>query len=175
MVVRKRLKISGPALVFITTTVTDWLPIFEKEQAALIAINQLKETAEFYGVSVIGYVLMPSYLHALLGFSDISELSKFVQGFKSLTSRKLKRNYLGQFKTKLNAGGKFRLWKQRFDDIIITSQEQFEIKLDYIHHNPVKAGLAKNAIDWKYSSASDWLDGNPGLIEIDKDYKWMQD
>ena len=53
---------------------------------------------------------------------------------------------------------------------MIHSDELFRVKLDYIHNNPVKAGLAKRAIDWPYSSARDWLGNGGSLLEIDKNF-----
>lgn len=47
--------------------------------------------------------------------------------------------------------------------------------MEYIHNNPVKEGLVIKAGDWLYSSAKDWLTDSSGLIEIDKDYKWLND
>jgi len=45
--------------------------------------------------------------------------------------------------------------------------------MDYIHNNPVKAGLVASAVDWKYSSAVDWLTDKDGLAKIDKEYHWL--
>jgi len=66
------------------------------------------------------------------------------------------------------------LWKPRFDDIVIKSEKQFRIKLDYIHNNPVKSGFVISPTDWRFSSAGDWLDMQPGLIPIDKEYGWLE-
>ena len=62
---------------------------------------------------------------------------------------------------------------RRFDDLIIYSEKQLRIKLEYIHNNPVRAGLTENALDWKYSSAVDWLSDKKGMIDIVKDYSWL--
>jgi len=43
----------------------------------------------------------------------------------------------------------------------------FEEKLNYIHFNPVKAKMVKKPEDYLFSSARYWIDGNPGLLEID--------
>lgn len=45
----------------------------------------------------------------------------------------------------------------RFDDLVIVSQKQFGIKLNYIHENPVRKELVTNAVEWKWSSAKFWL------------------
>ena len=92
MVVRKRLSIKGPALVFATTTVVEWLPILTKKEVADIIISELNATLITYDVSLISYVIMPSHFHAILGFKAIENLSKFMQCFKSITSKKITPN-----------------------------------------------------------------------------------
>jgi putative transposase len=173
MAVRKRLKLTGRALIFVTTTVVDWLPVFDTEALAHTVLDQLRETSNHYQVSLVGYVLMPSHFHALMGFRHVEQLSKFMQSFKILSSKRIKELDLGTFHDQLWHNGNFRLWKPRFDDLVITSEKQFKIKLDYIHNNPIKAGLATRACDWRYSSASEWLCDRPCMIKVDKEFSWM--
>ncbi|MDD4051147.1 MAG: transposase [candidate division Zixibacteria bacterium] len=175
MVIRKRLEISGPAMVFVTTTVTGWTPVFTLPETGKVVLEQLKETLTFYGISLVGYALMPTHLHMILGLPKVEELSRFVQTFKSLSSRRVKELEIGAMAEKLNIQGEFRLWKPRFDDVVIFSEKQFRIKLDYIHNNPVKAGLVNRPTDWPFSSASQWFQDNPGLIAIDKQFMWLHE
>ncbi|SYZ74505.1 conserved hypothetical protein [Candidatus Zixiibacteriota bacterium] len=172
MVLRRRLQKDGPSVIFVTTTVADWKPIFSNETNADICLNQLNECLSFFDVSLIGYVLMPDHLHLLLALQEARLISKFMQRFKGLTSVKIK-----EIRNIINNGPDqhtFRLWRPRFDDIIIVSEEQFRIKLNYIHQNPVRAGLVLDEIDWKYSSARDWLSDRAGPLRIDKDYEWTR-
>ena len=168
MVVRKRLDISGPAIVFVTTTVFKWKPILTKEKVAGIVIKELQNTQVLYEMNFISYVIMPSHIHLLLGFHDISKLSKFVQTFKSITSRQTMRLSLKELQE-----NDYKLWKPRFDDLIVNSEKQLKIKMEYIHNNPVKAGFVEHAEDWTYSSAVDWLTARRGLLSIDKEYQWL--
>ena len=62
---------------------------------------------------------------------------------------------------------------RRYDDLIIISDKQFRIKLEYIHNNPVKAGLVTTAIEWPYSSARDWLTNEEGVIKVDRFFSWQ--
>ncbi|MEW6411158.1 MAG: transposase [Candidatus Zixiibacteriota bacterium] len=173
MVVRKRLAITGRALAFLTTTAYQWTPIFGEGIVAKVVVNKLREATEHFRVSVVGYVLMPSHLHMLLGFPKIAGLSRFMQSFKILSSKAVKidvpQDHLAPFMT--TSG--FRLWKPRFDDLIVTSDRQFRIKLEYIHNNPVRAGLVTRAEEWRFSSASDWLLGKTGPLPVDKRCEWL--
>jgi putative transposase len=173
MGVRKRANITGPALVYITTTVKDWRPIFDDYKLAATVVNQLGGAAEFYRVTIAGYVLMPSHLHTLLGFRYIEKLSQFMQGFKILSSKKIKGMLSESDRARFTRKGKFRFWMHRFDDVIIISEKQFRIKLEYIHNNPVKSGLVRNPCDYQFSSAMDWLAGTAGLLPIDKEFSWL--
>jgi len=168
MVVRKRLKIEGASLAFVTTTATDWAQVFNLPSAAIVTLQELGTTLAQFQASLSGYVLMPSHIHMLVGLPEIFRLSEFVQTFKSISSRRLKEIDLQEFLSAFERDGKFRLWKPRFDDLIITSEKQFRIKLEYIHNNPVKAGLVARPSDWPYSSACDWLEDRSGLLPIDK-------
>ncbi len=170
MPVRKRADIKGRAVVFITTAVTKWKPIFHNDALSRTILNQLEESAQYFDVSIIGYVLMPSHFHALLGFNQIEKLSKFMQTFKSLSSRKIKEIISDKLKKEFFGEGKFNLWRPRFDDLIITSNEQFNVKLNYIHNNPVKDGLIKRSTDWSYSSAKDWLTDSNSIVKVDKSF-----
>ena len=165
MVVRKRLAITGPAIAFVTTTVFEWKPVLTQDNVCDIIIKELRTTQSLFQMSIISYVIMPSHIHLLLGFQNISELSKYFQTFKSITSRQIK-----QLRLKDLIENDYKLWKPRFDDLIVSSDKQFKVKMEYIHNNPVKAGLVQRAEDWLYSSAVDWLTDRKGLLKVDKEF-----
>lgn len=174
MVVRKRLPIRGQALVFVTTTVADWLPVFGDPHLAVVIMDKLQSSAKHFSVAVVGYVLMPSHLHMLLGFPQIERLSRFMQSFKILSAKAVKQSRRTEITQRLWHDGAFRLWKPRFDDLVIVTDQQLRIKLNYIHENPVKAGLVSSPCDWPYSSAPDWLSDKRGPVDVDKDFRWME-
>ena len=175
MVIRKRLPITGQAMVFVTTTVTEWTPVFANETCARAVLQELHGTVLHNRLSLCSFVVMPSHLHVLLGFKELELLSKIMQEFKSLSARRLRPILPPEFVGALDRVGGYQFWKPRFDDLIIWSEKQFRIKVDYIHRNPVKAGLVVTAADYIYSSARDWLLNEPGLIPIDKEWAWLED
>ena len=58
------------------------------------------------------------------------------------------------------------VWQDRYHDFNVYSDKKIEEKLVYMHNNPVKAELVKEATDWMYSSARFWLLGKPVGIPI---------
>ena len=52
------------------------------------------------------------------------------------------------------------LWQRRYYCFEIYSEAKLEEKLRYIHLNPVRAGLVEKTVDWKWSSARWYEQGN---------------
>ena len=52
----------------------------------------------------------------------------------------------------------FRLWQHGFYDFNIFSDEKLLEKLDYIHSNPVRAGLVLSPRDYKWSSYKEYFE-----------------
>lgn len=55
----------------------------------------------------------------------------------------------------------------RYATMINTHQPELEypqICFDYIHQNPVKVGLVKNAVDWEFSSCRDYIGLRNGTL-----------
>lgn len=173
MPVRTRPNLHSPGLFFVTATVVDWTRVFERPDVAVTVLEQFAETSRLCEVSIVGYVLMPSHLHALVALKDGSSLSVYMQAFKSLSSRKIKEMEIGEYREILYRSGRYIFWRRGFDDLLIRSEKQFRMKLAYIHNNPVKAGLVAEAVNYPYSSARDWLGVGRGTIEIDKEFTWL--
>ena len=65
------------------------------------------------------------------------------------------------------------IWMPRFDDLAIYTEKQFRTKLNYIHNNPVKAGLVSKVTEYEFSSAVDWLQGRrSGSVVTDVSIVW---
>lgn len=63
------------------------------------------------------------------------------------------------------------IWHREYWDRYIRDNHHFQQAVDYIHQNPVKAGLIAKAEDWPYSSArfnneKKITDRNPGNANL---------
>lgn len=59
----------------------------------------------------------------------------------------------------------YQFWQQDNHPIELTNNFMMDQKLNYIHNNPVKAGIVENPADYLYGSARIY-EGEPGLIDI---------
>lgn len=69
---------------------------------------------------------------------------------------------------KNSRNSKYQFWQQDNQTKIIYTPEFAIQKLEYIHNNPVEAGLVEKAEEYLYSSAIDYYYGKQcGLIKIE--------
>ena len=59
----------------------------------------------------------------------------------------------------------FQLWQQNNHTIELTDDRHCHNTLDYIHENPVLAGIVEKAEDYLYSSARNYF-GMKGMIDV---------
>jgi REP element-mobilizing transposase RayT len=173
MVIRKRLNLSDPALFFVTTTIREWTPIFNSRETLLSMREQLGRSITYHEASLVGYVIMPSHLHLLVGLRHPDRLPLFMEQLKSLSSRLMYPLLNSDHLAKIGNRNSKSIWMPRYDELVVVSEEQFQIKLKYFHQNPVKSGLVEIAEAWEYSSAGDWLFDRAGALPIDKEYTWL--
>jgi REP element-mobilizing transposase RayT len=97
---------------------------------------------------LLAWCIMPNHVHVLI--EPQAELGRIVQSWKSYTGRWAmgKNAELG-----LGVPGK-SFWMREYWDRYIRDQNHFNAVVDYIHNNPVKAGLCRTPAEWPWSSGS---------------------
>lgn len=114
------------------------------------------------------WCIMPNHVHIL--FEPRADLATIVQGWKSFTSRWVLRQ---NQRLGLAIPESDQLWMREYWDRYIRDAEHYRKAVDYIHQNPVKAGLCREPKDWSWSSASpgnaDVLVGPPSTNHADED------
>ena len=68
----------------------------------------------------------------------------------------------------VNLGTSF--WQQRYYDRNVRDWREFEVKLRYLHRNPVKRGLVDKPEDWKWSSLRHYALREKGRVEIESEW-----
>ncbi len=182
MGLRGRSKFAGEVLTFfVTTTAVNFAKIFaEGDSYCEILANALRFQLEEHKAKLLAYVFMPSHIHLIVTLPTGKSLSDFMRDFKKYTSTRMRQRVEQDRKDRIlqtlrrNAGGKrnqvFKLWMDRFDDLIVENDKTLIIKIEYIHNNPVKAGLVNKAENWTYSSAADYLGRKNGPVPVFTDW-----
>ena len=168
-------------LHFITPTVVGWLDIFTRKIYKDIIIDSLKYCIDNKGLSVHAYVIMSNHVHLVISARDDHRLSDIIRDFKRHTSKAVIAEILSNPKesrqewmvrllkyfAKFNKNNKtYQLWRRDNHPVELASDKWIATKINYIHLNPVRAGLVGKAEHYLYSSAADYYESS-GLLPID--------
>jgi hypothetical protein len=67
------------------------------------------------------------------------------------------------------------VWQESFKSIALWSRWMIGQKLNYIHANPLKAGLVDSARDYRWSSFRAFYDKVDEPLAVDHDWWWPDD
>jgi putative transposase len=157
---------------FVTCTVVEWLPVFARDEYRRIALDALAFLRAQKHTELNAFVIMPTHFHAILWPEEGTNLSGVLRDFKRFTSRGISReakrlgetDILERFTTARQRGraqdvSQYQVWQEGSHPEMIYSLDFARRKIDYIHDNPVRAGLSGSALDWLYSSAKAYFLG----------------
>jgi|SRR5690554_221344 len=166
---------------FITATVVDWIDVFTRQQYKDIIISSLDYSINNKGLVVFAYVVMSNHVHLIVQAKD-NNLSDLIRDFKKFTAttivKEIKESNDGRFDWMLDRFEKateshsrnknFQFWQYGNHPKEVFSEKFLWSKIDYIHLNPVRAGIVKQVEDYIYSSASNYIkdEGVLGNIQI---------
>ena len=180
-----RFRISHDSQVLYITVVTkDRLPVFRTDRMKEVVCGALEEARRSAGFLLFAYVIMIDHMHLLT--SCPATKSDVLRVLKGITARRVidhlkKNNYLRSL-AKLqhqerDRNYRYSLWQTEKNVSPIFSEGMFMEKLNYIHQNPVRAGLVQQAIDYRWSSARIWhgcpLENEPLMMDKELIY-WRQ-
>jgi putative transposase len=138
-------------------------------------ICNLDEVRTQLNFKLYGFVIMPNHVHLLIfpqPDSSMSQLLSLLKGrFAHQAIAHLKRNW-PQVHSRLKIIHKretsWRFWQAGGGyDRNVYSDDVFVQTLEYMHLNPVRKKLVQSALDWKWSSAAYYHNGQSDLIRID--------
>ena len=116
----------------------------------------LAEHCASAGVEIWSWVLMPNHVHLILVPDDEDGLRRALAP--------VHRRYAGYIHLRLKRTGHF--WQGRFGCVAM-DEDHLAAAIRYVLMNPVRAGLADRAADWRWSSATALLGlGEDGLTAI---------
>src|SRR6185436_3460011 len=141
---------------FITSVTHNRLPVFKTTKLKEVMCEALNEARKSASLLIFAYVVMPDHLHALIGSQrKPSEVLRYING---ISGRRII-NYLNDhnFESCLEklrqANGprqhKYSVWDHHPNLKLIATENGLIEKANYIHLNPVRAGLVERAEDYR--------------------------
>ncbi len=181
---------------FVTTNTHHRRHIFRNEKCCEILISEINFYRNKLRFKLIGYCIMLDHLHMIIwwdpGTVPHLVVSAIMHRIKNHSARSIidsvyhtggqgpltlpPRVRLGQgtqatraeYPHKRMSRQQYQVWQPSFYDFNIYSEDMLHQKLDYIHLNPVRAGLVRDPVDWKYSSARNYYLGDESMLKIDR-------
>ena len=155
-------------LHYLTSVTRNRLPVFRTDELKSVAAKALDEARRSSGIPIFAYVIMPDHMHLITGGEKtVSETNRFMNG---ITARRvidhLKEKNHQRSLEKLRIPSRkprehsYSLFDHHPNGFSINNEKTMMQKANYIHQNPVRAGLADHPNDYLYSSARIW-NGKP--------------
>ena len=118
----------------------------------------LVQTLEQIPLRVCGYCLMPNHWHLVLWPSKDDELSRFMQ--------RLTITHVRRWLEFRHCVGQGSVYQGRYKSFPVQDDAHFSTLLRYVQRNPLKAGLVKQAQEWKWSSLFRGVAPHASLVPI---------
>lgn len=132
----------------------DGLPILTGYQAKREFLDILTEHKARFGIALYAYCLMSNHYHLVLQncLGRLSDFMKQVNGDFGLFYRRV-------------YGGRGYVFQDRFKSTLIENEVYLKMVIIYTLLNPVRAGLVRNPLAYKWSSVHDYFGKQVGFMD----------
>lgn len=139
------------ALYHLMSRGNDGQDIYLNDADRNLFLETISEMSERFEVDIFAYVLMPNHYHLLVKTLQ-ANLKKAMQWFGTTYTRRFNNR---NFK-------KGHLFQGRYKSILVQN-DAYAVRLScYIHRNPLKSGIVRRLIDYKWSSYPVYAYGKKG-------------
>jgi putative transposase len=162
---------------YITMVSNSRYPVFDEDEYCRILADIVEEIRILHPFKLVGYVFMPDHAHMLINPLK-PELSIIMNKVKGKSAKMIldqlkadgKKMSLKQLKLNDVKGRSHAIWQKKSSMVDVVTSRFLQQKLNYIHQNPVRAGLCSDPIEWKWSSYRAYLPGFEGAVPIRIDW-----
>jgi len=144
---------------FTTVTCLNWTPLLNKDCFKEIITDSLYFLSDEKRAIIYAFVIMSTHFHIVWQVTGTRQPHTVRRDFLKFTAQQILRTLAEQSPHYLNdllvnaRDRKFQVWERNSLSIPLWSAAVINQKIEYIHNNPVEAGLCKNPWDYHYSSA----------------------
>ena len=165
--------------LYITLVARNRLPVFKTDTIKNITCQALDEARNSGEFLIFAYVIMADHMHLLTNQPKTSaDVLRYIKGITGrrvidyLKDKKYERSLAKLQHEEWKRKHSYSLWQKEKNVFSVFSEAVFMQKVNYIHLNPVRAGLVERAIDYRWSSARIWqrrdLEDEPLRMDIDR-------
>jgi len=144
---------------YFTASIRNWLPLLATDKYKNIITDSLRFLVENKRIELNAFVIMDNHIHLVWQPLTGHTLTSIQLSFMKFTAQNIKfalaiDNPALLEKCKVNKTDReYQIWKRKPLSIELSSEKVFLQKLEYIHNNPVKAGICLYPEDYHFSSA----------------------
>lgn len=161
-------KIRNPnGIHYVTFTIVGWIDVFSRERYKEILLKNLDFCVKNKGLELYAYVVMTNHLHLIISCKRNAKQEDIIRDFKKFTSKEIvkaikqepesRREWMlrlfEDFAIQNKTRSQYQVWQKGYHPIELDSNYLKEQKLNYIHENPVRAGIVSTPEAYVYSSA----------------------
>ena len=158
-------------LYFLTFAVVAWVDVFTRKEYKDLLIESLRYCQAHKGLELYAFCIMPNHVHLIAGVREGRNLSDVLRDLKKYTSfaitkaitehpQESRRDWMLWIFRKNGERNSnntiYQFWQQENHPIVLDSNLLLNQRLEYIHQNPVRAGICYAAEDYVYSSAGQY-------------------
>jgi REP element-mobilizing transposase RayT len=148
---------------FFTATIYEWQPLLKDDKVKDIIVNSLRFLVKDNRISLYSFVIMSNHIHLIWRIKSPHLLKNVQRDFLKYTAQQIK-FYLQKTDALLldtckvnHHDREYMIWKTDSLSVDLYSKKIFDQKMDYIHNNPVEAGICSLPEEYEYSSASHYI------------------
>ena len=150
---------------FYTASVYEWKPLLKEDKFKDIILNSLRFLVTDNRIVLNAFVIMNTHIHLIWQAKGDHTPSEIQLSFMRYTAQQMKKElivsdpeFLEEFKVNKHDRA-YQLWKRESLSVELFTPAVFYQKLEYIHNNPVRAGIYNFPEEYQYSSASFYATG----------------
>lgn len=167
---------------FLTFTICGWIDLFTRKVYRDIVMDAFRFAQNEKQLVLNAFVIMSNHIHLIAKANENQKktLSDVIRDFKKYTHKQMmviiesdvesrrqwmlhQFNYYGSVDPNNET---MQIWSNDNHPEVCFGKEFTYSKLEYIHDNPVRAGIVRVPEDYIYSSASNYA-GKGGIIDVE--------
>lgn len=162
-------------LHFLSYAVVGWVDALSRPVYKDVVVQSLAFCQKEKGLQLFAWCIMSNHVHLIAKAAPGGKLQDIMRDHKKFTAKKIveaieqnAQESRSEWMLPLlkDKEGAIRFWQHDLHPIWLRSPAVIEQKLEYIHMNPVKAGLVTEAHHYIYSSATAYA-GLPTLLAVE--------